>query len=130
MTRFPPEPFQVRDSVDGDCHLLVLSGELDLLAAPQLEDKLVRLFAEATTGLVLDLRSVTFMDSSGLRAILVAKELTDEHRCSFSVIPGPPSVQRLFEVTALLDILPFEPERANPTSASPAATGGAPKTSG
>jgi anti-anti-sigma factor len=115
----------------GGRHVLTLSGELDLLAAPQLEDAVVRLAADGTTGIVLDLSNTTFIDSTGLRAILLARELTDEHGYDFWVVPGPPNVQRLFEVAALLDLLPFSAEAANPSfDGEPTASGGAPGTSG
>jgi anti-anti-sigma regulatory factor len=47
------------------------------------------------------------MDSTGLRTVLLAKELTDTLGCELSIVPGPPSVQRIFEITALLDGLPW-----------------------
>jgi anti-anti-sigma factor len=67
------------------------------------------------TALTLDLSATTFIDSSGLRAVLLGKELTDEQGHGFSIIPGPPKVQRLFELTALLDVLPFESESEIPS---------------
>jgi anti-anti-sigma regulatory factor len=48
------------------------------------------------------------MDSTGLRTVLLAKELCDSHGFELSLVPGPPKVQRLFELTALLDVLPFD----------------------
>jgi anti-sigma B factor antagonist len=112
VKRFPPEPFYVRDVVQDGHHRLRLSGELDILAAPRLETVIRRVCAGGPTGLTLDLSRATFIDSSGLRAILLAKELTDEHGYGFALVPGPPNVQRLFELTALLDVLPFEAESA------------------
>lgn len=108
MDRFPPEPFNVRDVADEGHHRLGLRGELDILAAPELEALIRGLCATGMTRMTLDLSETTFIDSSGLRAILLAKELTDEHGYDFSIVPGPPKVQRLFELTALLDVLPFE----------------------
>jgi anti-sigma B factor antagonist len=49
---------------------LVLRGELDLATAPRLEHAL----AEAGEGVLLDLRGLTFMDSTGVRALLEAAE--------------------------------------------------------
>ena len=49
---------------------LVLRGELDLATAPQLEHAL----AAAGDGVLLDLRGLTFMDSTGVRVLLEAAE--------------------------------------------------------
>jgi anti-sigma B factor antagonist len=102
--------------VEGGRHVLVLSGELDIFAAPRLEETLIRLAGDGTTAVVLDLRKTTFIDSTGLRAILLGKELTDERGLRFSIVPGPPNVQRLFEVASLLEVLPFEQAGADPGS--------------
>lgn len=115
MKRFQPQPFYVRDILRDGHHRLRLSGELDILAAPQLEALIRRLSAAGMTGMTLDLSETTFIDSSGLRAILLGKELTDEKGHGFSIVPGPPNVQRLFELTALLDVLPFEAESETPS---------------
>jgi anti-sigma B factor antagonist len=101
---------ELQDAVCGNHHTLRLSGELDLCSAPELRDLLLRLCGEGTRAITLDLRNLQFMDSSGLHAILRTKELCREHGYEFSVIPGPTAIQRLFELTGLLDELPF---RAN-----------------
>jgi anti-sigma B factor antagonist len=99
--------FEVHDVVQGGLHTLVLSGELDIAPAADLEAMVLRLCAEETSGVVIDLRKLTFMGSSGVRLILSAKEMCAQGGCEFFVIPGPPGVQRLFEITGLLDAVPF-----------------------
>jgi anti-sigma B factor antagonist len=117
MTGFAsPGPFEARAEVSGGRQTLVLNGELDIVSAGQLEAMLAEACADGTTGVTLDLRGLTFMDSSGLRAILLAKELTDSRGLDLAVIPGPPSIQRVFDVTALLDVLPW----TDATAARPA----------
>ena len=57
--------------------------------------------------IVLDLRGLTFMDSSGLH--LVTRWTNDASRDGFvfELEPGPPQVQRVFELTSVIDELPF-----------------------
>jgi anti-sigma B factor antagonist len=93
---------------------LVLSGEVDLLAASDLREEIRRLCAEKPAALVLDLRRVTFMDSAGLRATISAYELCRKGGYGFSVIPGPRQVQRLFELTGLASILGFQHDGQRP----------------
>ena len=103
------QPFQAQDIVSARHHRLVLSGELDMVAASQLETLIVELCSRGTSGITVDLSGITFIDSRGLRAILLARELAAEHGSEFSLIPGPPHVQRIFQLTNLLDVLPFQP---------------------
>ena len=99
---------ELREVANDGNHTLLLSGEVDLLTAPELEEAIRRLCVDGTTGIVLDLRKVTFMDSSGLRAMLSAHRLCRQHRYELSVIPGPRQVQSLFQMTGLLELLPFQ----------------------
>jgi anti-anti-sigma factor len=101
------ETFEVREVVRQGHRTLVLQGELDVASAGRLEAMLLDVSADGTTGLTLDLSRLTFMDSTGLRVVLLAKDLTDHRSCEFLIIPGPPSVQRIFEFAALLDALPW-----------------------
>ncbi len=112
----PPEPFEVQDAVRDGRHTLVLSGELDIASAAELKAMLLELARDGTTGITLDLRGLTFMDSTGLFMVLFAKELSDRHGYDLSLIPGPPKIQRVFELTALLDVLPFQTDDASAIS--------------
>jgi anti-sigma B factor antagonist len=91
---------------DGDRHTLAIGGELDLATVPELEARAEQICAEGCE-LVLDLSELAFIDSTGLLAILKTRELCAERRCGFFLTPGPSAVQRLFELTGLLDELPF-----------------------
>jgi anti-anti-sigma factor len=97
---------QQHDSGAGNT--LVLTGELDMASAPLLEETLRRICTEPTETITLDLSKLTFMDSTGLRTILLAKDLCEQHDCELMLIPGPAQIQRLFEVTGLLERLPFQ----------------------
>ena len=105
-----PEPFAVDDLASGEDHTLVLSGELDVAVAQQLETAIISC-ADAAA-LTLDLSQLSFMDSTGLRVILLADSLCKARRIVFALVPGPRQVQRIFEMAGLLGQLPFEMESA------------------
>jgi anti-anti-sigma factor len=84
----------------------MLAGELDLATVAELEARAEQLCAEGRE-LVLDMSELAFIDSTGLLAILKTRELCAERSCGFYLTAGPPTVQRLFEVTGLVDRLPF-----------------------
>jgi anti-anti-sigma factor len=100
--------FQLQDLADGGEHTLALTGEVDMVAVPEVEEAVRRLCVEGTTRIVLDLREVTFIDSTGLRAMLTADGLCRQYRCELSLIPGSAQVQGLFELTGVADLLPFQ----------------------
>ncbi len=99
---------ELQDHGSGAQHTLVLTGELDMAWSSVLDAAVRKVCTEQTETVALDLRKLTFMDSSGLRAVLLAQELCEQHGCEFLLIPGPPQIQRLFEVTGLLERLPFQ----------------------
>ena len=103
--------FDVEDRVDGSRHILVLRGELDMRSSPDLE-AMVLVAKRDASRLILDLSRLTFIDLRGLRMVLFAKELCEWDRCEFRLVPGPPSVERVFELTDLLEVLPFDPDAA------------------
>ena len=114
---FGSHPFEVQDVVSDGRHRLVLTGELDLAPAAELEAMLLRLCAEGTKEIALDLSKLRFMGSTGLRTVLLAKELCEQHGYEFLLIAGPRNVQRIFELTGLLDVLPFQAQ--DPSVISP-----------
>lgn len=95
----------VQAVVNGNRHTLILSGELDLASAGDLEPVILRICGDVSA-LVLDLSRLTFMDSNGLRPILLAGSLCRERGCEFSVIPGQHNIQHLLEITGTLGEIP------------------------
>lgn len=110
-----PEPFAIAVRADGERHTLALSGELDIAAAPILEERVAALCQAGAIEVVLNLGQLAFIDSSGLNAILRMKALCAEHLCEFYLTPGPAPVQRLFDVTRLIDRLPFRKSARDPS---------------
>jgi anti-sigma B factor antagonist len=107
-----PAPLEVRELTSGTERTLILAGELDLTGAGELENTLVSA-AENVTRLTMDLSRLTFMDSTGLRLILFAHELCQKKGIEFALIPGPRQVQRVFQIAALHDRLPFQLEETD-----------------
>jgi anti-sigma B factor antagonist len=84
------------------------TGELDLSGATVLEAELDRLAAEPELGIVvLDLRGLEFMDSSGLRLIALADMRAREAGRRFALIRGDDTVHRVFEITRMSERLEF-----------------------
>jgi len=82
-------------------HTVVLAGELDLVNAPSLERELEAAQVDPSRTVILDLRGVTFIDSTGIRVLLGADERAREGGGRLVVVRGAPAVDRAFEVTQL-----------------------------
>jgi anti-anti-sigma factor len=80
---------------------VVVAGELDMASAPQIEEELRSVEQQDPSVILLDLRELDFMDSSGLRAILTADARARDQGRRLVVIRGSENIQRLFAVTRL-----------------------------
>jgi anti-anti-sigma factor len=95
-------------SVRGDVAVMTVSGELDLSAAAVLGPELERLAAEdGIATLVLDLRELEFLDSSGLRLAAMTERRFREAGRRFVLVRGQEPVQRVFEITRMTERLEF-----------------------
>ncbi|MGH3428042.1 MAG: STAS domain-containing protein [Mycobacteriales bacterium] len=93
--------FSVNISGDDRATMLTLTGELDLASSEQLEEALARVRDWGTALVVLDLRELTFMDSTGLHLLVEANQRAREGGPQFQVISGGPQVQRLLSITGV-----------------------------
>jgi anti-anti-sigma factor len=112
-------PFALHGFREGDAQIILLAGELDLAAAG--EFCLAIDVAEATSArtIVVDLSMLAFIDASGVRGILAARERLNER---LILVRGPPAVHRVFELCGLAERLVFDAER--PREVEPVGRGG------
>ena len=108
MSASQPGELELAEHADDASITLAMRGELDISTADRLQDAVTRLcVAEGVRGLTLDLHALAFIDSSGLAALVHACRLCERYDCELSVLRGPPSVQEVFELTGLTELLPF-----------------------
>ena len=104
MPRNGVTPFQtVEEAVDGETHLLVVRGDVDMIHAPALRDAIEEAASDGKERLVVDLSEVPFMDSTGLASLVGAqKTVSGDVRM---VVVCPENLRRILEVTRLDTIL-------------------------
>jgi anti-sigma B factor antagonist len=83
--------------------VLHLDGELDLASSPIFERALEGPEIVETPLLVLDLDDLRFVDSTGLRVILLAHEGARARGQEFAITPGSSQVQRLLSITSVAE---------------------------
>ena len=107
----------VLDESHGDVLFVVVRGEHDIYTAPALRDRLDQALSGVTesgasrkpVGVVVDLSSATFLDSSILGALLEARRQALEKTVGYVVCLGDnpePGVQRILEITGLVPVFP------------------------
>jgi anti-anti-sigma factor len=101
--------FSLRTDSDGDALIVRALGELDLVAAPAFDEELRRALASHASAVLVDLSELTFIDSTGLRALVAAAHLSSQNGRKLAVRRDlPPAVERVFDVTRIGDrLLPF-----------------------
>lgn len=82
-------------------------GDLDLATVPILAGHVAQLRNTGCRHLTFDLSDLAFIDSSGLRFLLECHAASHQDGFTMALVPGPPAVQRLFELTDTRDRLPF-----------------------
>ena len=96
-------------SVDSDEERVTFTprGELDLATAPELEDKVLGALREGGRQVVLDLRELSFMDSTGVRTIVAAHQTAEQGGCELRVVrPDRDSpVSRVIEISGIDEAL-------------------------
>ncbi len=85
----------------GDLVHVQLRGELDLSTVGQVEEELGRMEDANAAVIALDLRGLTFLDSTGLRVLVTADERARERGRRLLVVRGPDPVHRVFTITKL-----------------------------
>lgn len=101
-------PFAVERQLSEDAVTIVVRGELDVETGPRLEEELRRAEADRPDRLVLDLREVTFFDSTGLQIVLDADVRAREEGREFVVLPGDGEPLRVLELAEVADRLQLE----------------------
>ncbi len=84
---------------------IVVRGEIDAATAPALSADLSRAVASGSNPIEIDLSAVTFIDSSGLRALIIGRQEAEAAGNSLRIVKASDVVSRLLDVTGLSETL-------------------------
>jgi anti-anti-sigma factor len=100
-----PTEFAARAEQDGNTVLVSVVGDLDVASSPAARTCFKSVLTLPAAEVVVDLGGCTFVDSMGLKTLLdLARDLPPR---TLTLLPGPSQVPRVFEVSGLIDVLPF-----------------------
>ena len=101
------EQLHVEIRYAADRVILTLTGELDMASAPMLQSAVEGADLDARELVVLDLKGLEFIDSTGLRVLLDFNERCGGDSGRLRVIAGAPAVERLLDIVGLRERLPL-----------------------
>lgn len=97
--------FSIEEHNPAGASVLTVVGELDLRTSPELEQRLSHAFDAGAELVILDLRGIEFMDSTGLRVLLSAHQRAHDTGRRFALVRGADQVERVLTLTGVRDIL-------------------------
>jgi anti-anti-sigma factor len=106
-TRRSPVPFEARVEAADDGAVLKLAGELDVACEEAFGRAVAEALAEGRDDLEVDLRELSFIDSSGLRFLIELWKRSEKEGFALSVVQGTGVVRRTFEIAGLDRLLPI-----------------------
>ena len=89
-------------------YVVSLTGELDIASAPELPRRLDTLHAAGRYHVVVDLSKLTFIDSSGINALVVAAKAIQGNGGEMTLVAPTPHTQRVFEIVHLSEVVSIE----------------------
>jgi len=92
--------------LDGQGHLVTVTGAVDIATAPQLAEYLVQ-FNDGPVA--VDLSEVSFLDSSGMNALLAVHRHLERRDSHLTIRGATPIVLRVLEISGLDHLLDLEP---------------------
>jgi anti-sigma B factor antagonist len=95
-------PLRIDVDHSADRPTFTLAGELDMLTAPQLTSRVLRMIQHCAADLALDVRRLEFCDSSGLAALVRLAQQLDGG--ALTIIGPRPVVRRLLDVSGMIEV--------------------------
>ncbi|MBB5874319.1 anti-anti-sigma factor [Allocatelliglobosispora scoriae] len=120
MTAPPPGTFSATSQRHGHTVVVALAGDIDMTAAGRLADALTAAAGQQPALVVVDLAQVRFMDSTGIRCLLTAKQSTGADGIGMTIRGAHGVVEQVLTVTGVLDFLTTTSYTEPPQQPAPA----------
>lgn len=92
-----------------DVAVVTLEGEVDLYTAPEFKEVLLRGIDEGARRVIVDLSSVTFVDSTALGVLVGGGKRLRRHDGSLLLVCGLDGIRRILEIAGLAGVFAVHP---------------------
>jgi anti-sigma B factor antagonist len=100
------------EQLNGDAHVISLSGEVDLYTAPEFKQKLLDVIAGGARSVIVDFTDTTFIDSTTLGVLVSGVKRLREAGGQLSLVCGDRNITKIFEITGLDRVFPIHQTRS------------------
>jgi anti-sigma B factor antagonist len=102
--------FGIEDrAVDGDTHVVAVTGEIDLFTAPEFKQRVSAPIDSGRTHLVVDLTGTTFIDSSSLGVLIGAHRRLRRLNGTLVIVCNSDPIVKTFRITGLDSVFTIVP---------------------
>jgi anti-sigma B factor antagonist len=101
MWRKRPPELEIHTVPEDGAVRVILTGELDISGEQRLREVLLAVEAGHPERLLVDLRPLTFMDSTGLRLLIEANAWARDAGCPLDVVHNGGQIRQVFELTGV-----------------------------
>jgi anti-sigma B factor antagonist len=106
-------------AVGPDRAVLRVAGEIDVYTAPDLRERIIQLVDDGAVQLLVDLREVTFLDSTGLGVLVGSLRRVRARDGSLTLVSDTDRILKLFRVTGLDRVFVLRPSLPAAAAADP-----------
>lgn len=100
---------KIQTTCQGDLHILELAGELDYHSSPELREKLNELAVKQAPKILVNLKGVDYMDSSGIATFVEAFQKAKRYQGRLILAELTDTVRGVFEIAKLESIFEIAP---------------------
>ncbi len=100
---------EISEEDSGRWCALFAAGEIDVSTASKLRERLDAAIDRGTALVVVDLSSVTFIDSTGLGVLIGTSKRVEDAGGALRVVATEPRILKLFEITGLTERFAIAP---------------------
>src|SRR6476469_3538869 len=94
--------FAITDrQVDGDRHIVAVTGEIDLFTAPEFKQRVAAPIDAGRTRVIVDLTATTFIDSSSLGVLIGAHRRLRRNGGRVVIVCSNDAIAKTFRITGL-----------------------------
>ncbi|HET9091578.1 MAG TPA: STAS domain-containing protein [Acidimicrobiales bacterium] len=101
-----PVTFEIARSDEGSLPVLSLGGEMDLRAATELREALLKALADGGGTVLLDLKGLSFIDSTIISVLIMARKRADTSAGEVRVRNVPSRIERILSITGIDSLFP------------------------
>lgn len=103
--------FKISSQEKENIGIITVEGEVDMFTSPSLRDKLVPLFEKGVKGIIVDLKGVSFMDSSGIATMVEGLQWSKKDNKAFILTSLGETVMNALSLTKLEKVFTIKTDK-------------------